>query len=416
MEIGDKIRYYRKQQGLTQKDLAEGICTKSYLSKIESNIAKPHQDIVKILLAKLGVSEIDNESINVEEINRKLYEWYEVIKSRDKNKAKAIEMSIYRDISKIDDPRIIIEYQIFSLRYQLLLRNMDESKQLIHKLESVENHLSEKQKYYFYFFYGLYKYLQYEYIDSLEYYLKAEMVNQQIHMNEPELFYLLSLVYTKLHNVTLAIRYANISFDIFNRNMDLVRSIESQSVLSVNYIRLNEYEKAKQHLENSLKIAEKLNDTYLMSNLYHNIGYLYSKTNRHHEAIDYYFKSIELRKEKYKMLSNSIYYLTESFFALNNIDAAKEWLEKGLQIAEKHNIVNIQIKLNLLKLKYYDNKEEIVKFIEETGLSYLEEKQAWSELSEATQKLANYYANQQHYKTAYHYCCLANDYKTKIHK
>ncbi|WP_084818774.1 helix-turn-helix domain-containing protein [Tepidibacillus sp. HK-1] len=37
MKIGDKIRYYRIKKGLTQSQLAEGICSKSYLSKIINN-------------------------------------------------------------------------------------------------------------------------------------------------------------------------------------------------------------------------------------------------------------------------------------------------------------------------------------------------------------------------------------------
>jgi len=45
MELGDKIKYYRKQKGITQKDLAKGICAKSYLGKIENNMARPHQEI-----------------------------------------------------------------------------------------------------------------------------------------------------------------------------------------------------------------------------------------------------------------------------------------------------------------------------------------------------------------------------------
>ncbi len=416
MEIGDKIRYHRKQQGLTQEKLAEGICTKSHLSKIENNVVKPHQETANLLLKKLGLSITEDETINVEDINRKLYEWYEVIKSRDKNKAKEIEISINRDISKIVDPIILIQYQLFSLRYQLFFRNMNESNQLIVKLELVESNLSDIQKYYFYYFYGLYKYMQNDFIDSLEYYSKAEKIDQQIHMNESELLYLLSLVHSRLHRITLAIRYANLALDIFNFNMDYMQSIEAQSILSINYMRLEEYKKAKHHLDNSLKIAKKLNNTYLISNIYHNLGYLYSKNNSHLEAIDYYLKSIELRKEIYDKLTNTIYYLTESYFAINKKETAKEWLEKGLKIAEEHGIIYIQVKLNLLKLEHYIDTEKIINFIEETGLAYFKEKQAWLELNEAAKKIANYYANQRNYKKSYNYCCLANDSILKIKK
>lgn len=38
MDKGVLIRMYRKQQGMKQDDLAVGICTTSYLSRIENNL------------------------------------------------------------------------------------------------------------------------------------------------------------------------------------------------------------------------------------------------------------------------------------------------------------------------------------------------------------------------------------------
>ena len=416
MEIGDKIKYYRKQKGLSQEELAMDICTRSYLSKIENNVAKPHQNTINLLFQKLGVPSTEAATINTEEINGKLYEWYEIIKSRDNDKARKLEVSINEEIFKLDDLTTFIQYQLFSLRYQLLLRNMNESKQLILKLESVENHLSEKQKYYFYYFYGLYKYIQDDFIDSLEYYSKAEKIDQQIHINEPDLFYLLSLVHSRLYHISLSIHYANMALTGFNHDLDYMKIIETRSILSINYIYLEEYDKAKHHLLSSLKIAEKFNDTYLKNNIYHNLGYLYSKTNNHHKAIDYYFKSMNLKKGEIEKVTNTIYYLTESYFALNQINAAEEWLEKGLNIAEEKNMKSLQIKYHLLKLERCHEKDKSLKFIEETGLTYLEEKKMWKELSETTKILANYFANQQHYKTAYQYCCLADSNRKKIQK
>ncbi|GBF12376.1 tetratricopeptide repeat protein [Tepidibacillus sp. HK-1] len=342
MKIGDKIRYYRIKKGLTQSQLAEGICSKSYLSKIENNLEVPHKEVVGFIFERLGLSSMEEDLESIETIKNKLQEWYEVIISREKDMAIEMEKAIRKEVKKIEEPTILIDYQLFSLRYQLLLRNLHEAENIIDELKIVENGFSEQQTYYFYTFYGLYKYMKNDLLESLEYYSKAEKISQDIHITEPELNYLLSLVHSRLYHITFAIHYANSSLELFNHNMDYMRSIETQSILSINYIRLHEYEKAEHYLNNSLKTAIKLNDPYLLSNIYHNLGYLFSKMNRHEQAIDYYIKSCKLKKGQYDRITNTIFYMVESYLAINSFGKAKEWLEKGIKIAEDISLSSIK--------------------------------------------------------------------------
>src|SRR5690606_7102327 len=55
MNIGSVIKYYRSKNNLTQSQLADGICSISHLSKIESNTYTPHESTIEALLAKMGV-------------------------------------------------------------------------------------------------------------------------------------------------------------------------------------------------------------------------------------------------------------------------------------------------------------------------------------------------------------------------
>lgn len=414
LKTGDKIRYHRIQKGITQEQLADGIISKSYLSKIENNTAKPHRDVVNLLFKRLEIPSLEEDTQRIKEINRKLDEWYEVVKSRDKDNAIKMEKSISDDISRIENTTVFIRFRLFSLRHHLLLYNFDESKKIIQEFKALEKHLPDQQKYYFYYFYGLYQYLHNNFSESLDYYSKAEKIGYQLHIDEPELTYLISLVHTRLNHVTLAIHYANTVLDLSNQNMDYLRSIETQSILAINYMRIKEYDKAKHHLEKSLKITEKHNDPYLISNIYHNLGYLYSKVDQHDLAIDYYHKSLNLKKGCHERITNTIYYLAESYYAVKNIEDATRWIKKGLKITEKYNIINNQIKLYLLQLEQNIDQEQSRKYIEETAIRYLQEKQNWKELSEAAEKLSNYYANQQSYKKAQDYCCLANDARKHI--
>lgn len=56
MEIdGTKLRSIRKERGLTQKQLANGICTAAMISLVERNMTTPSDYLVMRLCGRLGV-------------------------------------------------------------------------------------------------------------------------------------------------------------------------------------------------------------------------------------------------------------------------------------------------------------------------------------------------------------------------
>ena len=55
MKVGHLIRAERIRQEMKQVVLAKGICTPSYLSKIERNLIVPSEDIVTLLFNRLGI-------------------------------------------------------------------------------------------------------------------------------------------------------------------------------------------------------------------------------------------------------------------------------------------------------------------------------------------------------------------------
>ncbi|MCR1900675.1 helix-turn-helix domain-containing protein [Ligilactobacillus apodemi] len=54
-KISELIKEYRKKRGLTQQELAEGICTQAIISKIEKGITNPSVDIFSALCQRLAI-------------------------------------------------------------------------------------------------------------------------------------------------------------------------------------------------------------------------------------------------------------------------------------------------------------------------------------------------------------------------
>lgn len=75
--FGQQIRLLRTKQKIKQLELAQGICSVSYLSKVENDTILPSEDIKRLLLDRLGInSDIDS---NEQNILSELEQWNQTI-------------------------------------------------------------------------------------------------------------------------------------------------------------------------------------------------------------------------------------------------------------------------------------------------------------------------------------------------
>ncbi|CAM3114281.1 helix-turn-helix transcriptional regulator [Filibacter tadaridae] len=56
MKIGQLIKVERQKINIRQDELAQGICSPSYLSKIENGTAIPGDEVQHMLLQRLNIS------------------------------------------------------------------------------------------------------------------------------------------------------------------------------------------------------------------------------------------------------------------------------------------------------------------------------------------------------------------------
>ena len=63
IKIGDIIKHYRIEKGLSQDELAEGICSRKYISQLETHQNIPTLFIINSLSAKLGVNLYDSYAL-----------------------------------------------------------------------------------------------------------------------------------------------------------------------------------------------------------------------------------------------------------------------------------------------------------------------------------------------------------------
>lgn len=97
--IGEIIRYYRTQKGISQEELAFGICDRKYLSKIERDKCAPTLEIINLLSEKLNVPLYSTYSLMLRHKNIETHKRIETLNA------------YFFDDKKEDLPYFIHEYE-----------------------------------------------------------------------------------------------------------------------------------------------------------------------------------------------------------------------------------------------------------------------------------------------------------------
>ena len=55
--VGKTIKWYRNDQGMIQEQLAEGICSPTYISQLENDLIPTNKEILQKICQRLGINE-----------------------------------------------------------------------------------------------------------------------------------------------------------------------------------------------------------------------------------------------------------------------------------------------------------------------------------------------------------------------
>lgn len=398
---GKTILYYRKKRKITQKQLAEGICTTSYLSKIENGQNTASDQTIELLADKLQIKNDPNNMEKVSQVKGMIDEWYKLLKARKGKRADKQKDLIISEIEGIENPDLLSYFQLIDLRHQLFFRNLKNSEDLISEIQT--ELLSSRLKYYYLHFKGLFCYYQLQYQDALNAYQGAESISIENQFEtEPELYYHLGIIYKNLHQNTLSYHYAQRALGIFNHTNRYDRSLDCEILLGINLGRMKRYAEAEKKYINALNSSEDLQLNYERAVICHNIGILYSDMGQHETALDHFRKSYQIKKQQaYDTLLLSIYQIVIEYIHLGNQTNAKRWLNKGLGLAIESESKKQEILFSILHFKVQGNKDQTFEsYMTGTAIPFFERKKDWAEQCECLEQLADYYCEHRKYEKA----------------
>lgn len=412
MEIGSFIKLQRVKKGMTQEELAEGIVSMSYLSKIENLRAEASPEVVSMLCTRLGIDLDGDQTITIKE---KCEEWFNMLfDASDKNEMidKYNELNELLAVVRSDS---LMLFEIHKIRYFLILGEYDNALEQINSLNELSGNFDNLQMYYWYKFKGNYATTSNEYNQSLRMYNLAEGKISYLNLPDSEiadLYYVISVTHSTLLHTLEAIEYADKAIEIFQKEYNFLRCAQCHIILGISYRRIKMYQKAIKHYNLARHLGElnKNNNVIQLTN--QNLGYLYAVMGESKQAIKYYLQAIDDDSVGINERLIAITNLIKEYYKLQNFD-------KALEIIEQAKVILSQARNSVFYDLYYyiihsyihainGDYEKFTTLVTEDLIPYLKKHKDHANLILFSKMLAKHFEDVGRYKDSVKYYKLAN--------
>ncbi|HSJ39032.1 MAG TPA: helix-turn-helix transcriptional regulator [Planococcus sp. (in: firmicutes)] len=286
MNIGSVIKYYRSKNKMTQSQLADGICSISHLSKIESNTYTPHESTIEALLSKMGV-QWKKEIVKRDRLERQLNDFITCSLHYDVEEMDAQYNRLQEDNDYIQSTDLVNRYELYKFRYYLYIQDQSRADQQKELLERMKNSFTEPESWMHQLFLSLYftqanrKELAMQCVNSLD--SGIQSIPQKF---EGEFYYQKARLLIMHEQYELSVHYAELSVQYFRLNYNYIRLLHAQLLLAINYMRRNLLVQAAGIFE-VLKRNTRLTDQKeLYNHTLYNFAELLKSRHDHNQAFD----------------------------------------------------------------------------------------------------------------------------------
>ena len=418
--IGLLIKMSRIQQNMKQVTLAKGICSTSYLSKIENNQTVPSDDVLHFLLERL---QLDYEDLSTEQETKFLSELFLIYKDaiieRNKDEVSKKLISYTERNFLFKNEKNFYTYNLYLLRLYQIINPVDvKITSLLHALSQMEENFDFRQKFIFNANIGMNKFIKREYknaITSFEISLNLISTFQMDDWELADFFYAISLSYLAEDHILNTIEFATKSLTLYKDNLIFARAFDCYIVIGIAYKKNLKFKNAEESFLLAKKIATefKLNEHNEIIN--YNLGSLFAIQGDSQKAIEYYEESLKNSsdEENYLLI---IYSIIKEYSKQNDKDLLNHWLDEGLNYISTLNeedFISYYYHFNIYKILLSSDLE--FENILVNAIEYVESKKDYHYVHKYSILLGNKYSEIRKYKnsTIYLQKAISFLYKTK---
>lgn len=397
MLVGERLRSWRKKNGLTQEEVAEGICSISYYSKIENNKAEPSEEIIILVAEKLNISIV--ELMEEKDLNYAYVETaqniYRLLKENKYQDARNEYYSLMEDYEATANPSFKLMIKLIELRLEMVNSKSSYIHDKYQEVVSFSDYITASLKTLYNRVCGLYHYLYGDIDDALHLYTALNEVHNYEYRGD--VLYNLSLIYLRKNHIHKSIKHLKSALEIYAREMDYGQCTNCYLLLGISYAKMEEYETAITYYDKVILATE---DHEVTRKVYHNLGVAYEKLNRIESAINYYLKSLELKNNENEIkVLNTTYALAEMYYKTDEYQLALSYVKQGLHVATEYKLKEHQLKFGVLQKQLGD--EELTEYLQSIVIPFFRERKDFEVVIKYLSLLGEQYAKNHQYKQAY---------------
>lgn len=356
---GTTLRYHRVLSGLTQEELGEGVVSTSYLSKIEKGNETPSEEVLSLLMKKLGLSKDD--FISDEEIIEELRHWNKMITLNQVNEATDY-FNINHDRYNGKEVKETIIYQAFKLHYNILMEDFQQAEETYYEINNIDSSLlDEELLFYINFFKGVYLYKIGSFKNAYKLLLVADEFTNKVKVTQYELahlYYRLGLCCSRIRQVYQGLIYTEKALQIYSDDYNLQRMCDCHLLLGATYSNARIFDKAETHFEKAEKIVHAFENNYTLSMIYHNQAFLEVEKGNSNEAIKKFESSYnyKLQLDNPSLLLSTINCLAIEYLRIGEFKKSSDWINNGLSLLE-------DLEVDFSNENYYYHFETMKKYL-----------------------------------------------------
>lgn len=352
------------RRGIKQSVLARGICSISYLSKIENNQTSPSEEVLELIFERLEIEvplyfdlseQVDKVKNEIREILK-----HAILTRKDAGGQKDVEKYLSNPVVT-QSKELYITLLMTLARFGMMPGGNDK---YLNEIGWIEDQLDFDNKLRYIMMRSLQMFHQNEREDSIK---LLEQLNEglpQSHIPDWEMAdirYIMGGLYYKFTDFLQAIENVRYALSYFQEHFYVERIVESHLIIGLSYKRRKRYTDALTFYEKAVKIvsATDLKNYYGM--LYNNMGDIYSLLGEKEKALEFFIESFEYKVEVSSKLF-SVLSLIEVYSDHGDRKGVLEWLQKGDElIGDREDLKIFMQHFDVYKNYYKDyNQEKLV--------------------------------------------------------
>ncbi|UOQ45319.1 helix-turn-helix domain-containing protein [Halobacillus salinarum] len=329
---GRIIKYVRKEKGVTQEWLAEGICSISYLSKVENETLEPSSEILDLLGERLGIAQGERRGEQRELLEKELFHWYHLMKHDQHMKAaqKYIELSscfphpIYTELNDY--------YDLFRFRFEVAAKQTVMVNAEVHTLMQWHPHWTGDRHYLASKMLGFYYHLTGEHHKALDYFLAAEQqTDRTIDNVDPELFYYLAVTYLEIGLPLKAISNVQESLQLYHEALNEKAVLKCKLLLAESFHAIGDHEEAHKTVKKILALQDKKEHAEIAGKAYLLSGTIAVRKGNAKLALDSFYQALTYLEASIGETAAVYYGLARAHYELGEEEQAISCIQHAFQ-------------------------------------------------------------------------------------